>query len=376
MTRTIWGIAALALVACGGGTTAEEGIDGDETAGGEEPACVLAQTPIAGYRLPLLPQAFDLLEETHRGPYDAAQAVLEQTRPELSGEATDESVQAYYDGPYTEFLTSHREALVQAETSLNELAAQSEAVRVVASTLVALMYYHLAAEMMSAPLPPRVTSDPQLTATYLSAIEHGVRPILDTVTDRAEYCVQVAATAPELDHWRVYCFAMIGHAVMQTHRIHSLIHTAEEQAQATDYIVRRWGAPRPGTSLGAHAQVEGALHDDDVAHYVVAHQTPILACYHRALDQNERLHGQIVVSFDIGADGATSNVTETVSTLGNAELSTCIRNVFDEFELPAPSEGTARAAVAIDLRVIPVPSEQAPPEGGGEGAAAPPAEAE
>ncbi|MCA9605092.1 MAG: AgmX/PglI C-terminal domain-containing protein [Myxococcales bacterium] len=377
MKRVLWGMAALGVVACGGGTTTEEGFDGEETAGGEEPACVLAETPIADYRLPVLPAGYDLLEDRHRAPFEAAQEVLTQTAPEMSGEATDASVQAYYDGPYTEFLATHREALVAAETALNELSDETEDVRVVASTVVALMYYHLADEMMSGPLPPRVAADPALAATYLAAIEHGVAPLLDTVTDRAEYCVQVAATSAELDRWRIYCFAMIGHAVMQAHRIHSLIHAAEEESQATDYVVRRWGAPRAGTSLGAHAQVEGALHDDEVAHYVVAHETPLLACYHRALEQNERLHGQIVVSFDIASDGATSNVAETVSTLGDADLSACIRNVVDGFTFPAPSEGTAHASVALDLRVIPVPNEEAPEGGGGpEAAAAPPAETE
>lgn len=361
-TGLVVGLAALALVACG--DTNEDGFDGEETAGGEA-ECRLSETPIAGYRLPVLPAGFDLLEERHRAPYEAAQAVLAQSAPPLEGEPTLEASQAYFEGPYRDFLVAHREALVAAETQLNQLADENEDVRVVASTIVGLMYYHMAAEMLTAPLPPQIAEDPALTAIYLAAIEHGVQPLLDTVTDRAEYCVQVAATVPELHSWRVYCFAMIGHAVVQAHRIHSLIHEAEEESQATDYIVRRWGAPRAGTSLGVHAEADGAIHDDDVVHYVTSHQTPLLACYHRALDSNERLHGQLVVSFDIAADGATSAVTETVSTLGDADLSTCVRNVFTGFRFPPPPEGPGHSAVALDFRVLPIPTEEA--EGGGEG---------
>ncbi|MCB9595159.1 MAG: AgmX/PglI C-terminal domain-containing protein [Sandaracinaceae bacterium] len=357
MKKAMLGVAALCLMACGGSGTTDDGWDGEDTAGGEEPACRLSETPIAGYRLPVLPTGYDLLEPRHREPWDQAQAVLGQSAPELTGEPTDESVQAYFDGPYTQFLSAHREALVQAETSLNELSEDSADVRAVASTVVGLMYYHMAVEMLRAPVPPRVASDPVMTAHYLSAIEQGVQPILQTVTDRAEYCVHVAASVPELHRWQVYCFALVGHAVLQAHQVHSMLVEAEEQAQSPEYIVRRWGSPRAGTNLGAHAQVQGNLNSDDVAHYVTSHQTPLLACYHRALDENEGLHGQLVLEFDIAADGTPGAITETVSTLGNAGLSNCVQTVFGGFHFPAPTEGTAHASVALDMRIIPIPQE-------------------
>ena len=355
------GLAALTLIACGGTTPSDDDADFAETAGGEAAACRLTETPIAAYRLPVLPTHYDLLEPSHREPWDLVQAVLEQSAPAApSGdEATEEAIQSYANGPYTAFLGAHREALVNAETALNGLADENPDVRVVASTLVALMYYHMAVEMLAAPVPPSVSEDPALTSSYLAAIQHGVQPILDTATDRAEYCVYVASSVPELHRWRVYCYALIGHTVMQAHHVISMIREAEHESRTTEYLVRRWGAPRAGTSLGAHATVEGGLTGHAVSSYVHAHETPLLACYHRALDEDETLHGQVVLGFDIGADGAVSNVESTVSTLGRDDVSACLTRAVGEFSFPAPTEGAAtHASVAIDLRVIPVSSEE------------------
>jgi len=372
MKRVFLGLAALALIGCGGGdTNTGDDFDGDETAGGEllEDQCRLAETPIATYRLPVLPDGFDLLEPHHREPFDLAQAVLGQSAPEPPENPTDEDIQQWAEGPYTEFLSQHREALLEAETALNALSTEDPDVRVVASTLVALMYYHLAVEMLRAPTPPSIQEDPALAGAYYDAIAHGVQPVLHNASDRAEYCVYTSAQAEELHRWRVYCFSLIGHTVVQAHHVHSLVRELEAQANSTEYIVRRWGAPRPGTSLGTHAHVEGGLTNTEVASFVHAHQTPLLACYHRALDERPNLHGQVVLSFDIGADGAVTDVQTTVSTVGD-DVAQCLSTAFGEFDFPDPHESdSARAQVAIDLRVIPVSNEEhADEEGGGEAA--------
>jgi len=162
---------------------------------------------------------------------------------------------------------------------------------------------------------------------------------------------------------------------VQAHHVHSLVRELEEQANSTEYIVRRWGAPRPGTSLGTHAHVEGGLTNTAVSSFVHAHQTPLLACYHRALDEHPGLHGQVVLSFEIGEDGSVGDVSTTVSTVGD-EVAQCLSNALGEFEFPDPEEGTAQAQVAIDLRVIPVSNEDHGDEAGGGEAASSEGEAE
>lgn len=366
MMRQVWAWAAvLTLGACGGGVATGDGsMELDETSGGEAGECRLAETPVGTYRLPELPEEFDLLEPAHREAWDMAQAVLEREAPEAPTEPTVEAVQAYASGPFSTFVSEYNEAMAQAEARLNTLAEGPEGVRVVSSTLVGLMYYHLALEMLEAPVPTEVAENPETRALYLSAIREGVQPLVDTAADRAEYCVYAASQQPEALHrWRVYCFSMIGHTVVQEHRVVSLLRAADVEARSPEYITRRYGEPTPGARVAPGTPtVEGELAPDAVAAFINAHQRPLLACYQRGLADDEGLHGQVVLAFGVGADGATSDVQVTVSTIEVAVVTECIVSAVDAFTFPAPESGEARVFVALDLRVTSTTDEESAAE--------------
>lgn len=356
--RTTLTLAAL-LAACGNANPPpDDSIDGDATAGGEA-ACNLAETPIATYRLPELPEGFDLLEPTHREPWDQAMAVLQATAPAPPENADAAAIQEWAQGPFTEYIEQERTAMLSAEQALNGLSEQPEPVRVVASTLVGLMYMHMAGEISRTPIPSEVSEDAEGSAMYLSAIRAGVQPLLDVAADRAEYCVYAASTQPDALHrWRVYCYAMIGHTVVAEHRVSSLIREAEHMSHTPEYLERRWGTPTPGARVSPGlARVEGNLEAEQVTAFLEAHQRPLVACYQRGLAEDDDLHGQVVMSFEVQSSGAVQNVTTTVSTVGVEAVSTCLQGAVGDLTFPAPSEGAARVFVALDLRVIPVAAE-------------------
>jgi hypothetical protein len=86
--------------------------------------------------------------------------------------------------------------------------------------------------------------------------------------------------------------------------------------------------------------VDGELDPSLVSKEVRARLGAIKACYERALKRNPNLSGKIKVRWTITAAGTVSAVEIEEDSLGDSEVSSCIRGLVLRWRFPAPSGGS------------------------------------
>ncbi|HEX3694646.1 MAG TPA: AgmX/PglI C-terminal domain-containing protein [Polyangia bacterium] len=86
--------------------------------------------------------------------------------------------------------------------------------------------------------------------------------------------------------------------------------------------------------------VDGSLDPSVVTKEVKQRLGAIKACYDRALKRNPQLSGKVVLHWTITAAGTVSGVDIEQDTLGDAEVSSCIKSLVARWRFPAPSGGS------------------------------------
>jgi TonB family protein len=86
--------------------------------------------------------------------------------------------------------------------------------------------------------------------------------------------------------------------------------------------------------------VDGELDPSLVSKEVRARIGAIKACYERALKRNPSLSGKIKVRWTITAAGTVSSVDIEEDSLGDSEVTTCIKGLVARWRFPAPSGGS------------------------------------
>lgn len=86
--------------------------------------------------------------------------------------------------------------------------------------------------------------------------------------------------------------------------------------------------------------VDGALDPSLVSKEVRTRIGAIKACYERALKRNPNLSGKVKVRWTITAAGTVSVVEIEEDSLGDAEVSSCIKGLVSRWRFPAPSGGS------------------------------------
>lgn len=90
--------------------------------------------------------------------------------------------------------------------------------------------------------------------------------------------------------------------------------------------------------------VDGDLDPGIVAKEVRSRLGAIKACYERALKRNPNLSGKVVIHWTITAAGTVSGVDVEQDTMGDAEVSSCIKSLVARWRFPAPSGGSVEVS--------------------------------
>lgn len=85
--------------------------------------------------------------------------------------------------------------------------------------------------------------------------------------------------------------------------------------------------------------VDGELDPNIVTKEVKARMGAIKACYERALKRNPSLSGKVVVRWTITAAGTVSGIDIDQDSLGDSEVTSCIKSLVARWRFPAPSGG-------------------------------------
>ena len=83
------------------------------------------------------------------------------------------------------------------------------------------------------------------------------------------------------------------------------------------------------------------------------YQRQIRSCYERRLKSNHTLQGRAVVRVRVGANGSVTAV-QTGGNLGDPEVFTCMRNIAQGWQFPAPQGGRC-AVVSVPFSFTPRP---------------------
>ena len=92
-------------------------------------------------------------------------------------------------------------------------------------------------------------------------------------------------------------------------------------------------------SIGA-PEVDGTIDKDGVDKVVKMNYNAIKRCYEKELKANPDLKGKISVIFMINAEGRVQTVDITTDTVGNENVSSCIKSVVKRWRFPKPDEGS------------------------------------
>ncbi|MCC7538341.1 MAG: TonB family protein, partial [Deltaproteobacteria bacterium] len=88
-----------------------------------------------------------------------------------------------------------------------------------------------------------------------------------------------------------------------------------------------------------NAQVVGSLSSEVIRRVIRRHINEVRFCYERALMQQPELAGRVSVRFVIGSTGAVQSASIATSTLGNANVESCIVSAVRRWTFPAPEGG-------------------------------------
>jgi TonB family protein len=70
----------------------------------------------------------------------------------------------------------------------------------------------------------------------------------------------------------------------------------------------------------------------------------IKACYERALKRNPNLSGKVVVRWTITAAGTVNGVDIDQDTLGDSEVTNCIKGLVARWRFPTPQGGSVEVS--------------------------------
>jgi outer membrane biosynthesis protein TonB len=90
--------------------------------------------------------------------------------------------------------------------------------------------------------------------------------------------------------------------------------------------------------------VDGQLDPNIVVREVKARMGAIKACYDRALKRNPNLSGKVVIRWTITAAGTVSGVDVDQDSLGDGEVTGCIKALVARWRFPAPSGGAVEVS--------------------------------
>jgi hypothetical protein len=109
--------------------------------------------------------------------------------------------------------------------------------------------------------------------------------------------------------------------------------------------------------LAGATQVAGRLPPEVIKRIAKQHTGRFRYCYEKALLNNPKLEGKVVVRFVIGRDGAVINAANQGSTMPDAGVVSCVVSAFQALRFPQPEGGVVVVTYPLDMH----PADVAPP---------------
>ena len=206
-------VALFALVGCGGSEpeTVEPEPEpvGDGTTGGETAETVVmppmrTTTPIPVPQ-PAVPR--ERLSAPLQTLWDRVEEAVNVRPPDPPAESTREAIEAWAQGPFTDWVGRRAEAVRAVEAAQAPLASSAGAERGVAAALFGYVYEETAAGARGAPVPADLASDPELIRIYQQSLVDSLRPYAQASAESYAACVQVFAALQQAPwaEWGQYC---------------------------------------------------------------------------------------------------------------------------------------------------------------------------
>jgi TonB family protein len=97
------------------------------------------------------------------------------------------------------------------------------------------------------------------------------------------------------------------------------------------------------------ADIDGTMNSDAVGRTIRLGMPCITACYQRALKRNPGMSGVVRVRISVNTMGKVTNVTIESDSLGDAQVTGCIKACAARLRFPPPEGGTAEIAVPFNF---------------------------
>ena len=204
---------AFVAVGCGGSTESTvEGAGPEATTGGElegtaavEPLVRRTTTPIPVPQ-PVTPR--EELSEPLQQLWTRVEEAVEIRPPEPPSDATEEAIDAWAVGPFTEWFRARMAADASVADLVATLGDDTAEARVLAATLYAYMNEDLASGLRGAPIPADIAAEPELLAIYIHTLDTLLRPVALESAKAYAVCVglvvEMGEESPHLP-WGLYC---------------------------------------------------------------------------------------------------------------------------------------------------------------------------
>jgi hypothetical protein len=194
----------LLLGGCHGDDETATIVDTETTSGGDT---VITSTPIATTPIPVpqtpIPRAE--LSATLQDVWARTERAIEVRPPEPPAEATDEAIRAWAEEVFRPWLEARLAATHDAQTRMNELHGAPAHERGVGAALFGYLYEDMASGVRGAPVPEEITTDPELLAVYVQALDEAVRPAARLAAQAYALCARNLEPLADWSEWHSYC---------------------------------------------------------------------------------------------------------------------------------------------------------------------------
>ncbi len=206
MKRLLLTLSALLLLACGPSAPPTD-TDTTQTSGGEyiENHPMRTTTPVP------VPEPAVAREEMSE-PLQRFWTQIEETvairPPEGPAEATTEAVEAWANGPFSDWIQRRRAATSAAIATIAEIPEDPPHERGVAAALLGYALEDFVADVRGSPVPEEISQDAELLQVYISNLQEVLRPLATESVGAYGSCQQRFAPLGDESEWlpwRAYC---------------------------------------------------------------------------------------------------------------------------------------------------------------------------
>jgi hypothetical protein len=203
-------VGSMALAACGGSATTEPSPAlSDTTSGGEsteEQARPALRTTIP-IPVPQPAIAREQMSADLDALWERVELAVATRPPEAPPDATLETIEAWAQGPFAQWLTERTEASAAIQAALGSLEDKPAHERGIAAGLFGYLQEDMVADVRGAPIPESISSDPELLRIYDESMLTALLPFVRVAAQAYRFCEAAFVENGDdaWEPWASYC---------------------------------------------------------------------------------------------------------------------------------------------------------------------------